>query len=75
MVTHDCPKSIYSIFPYKNYFPSITIEAFEYMFFYHKPKLWLFGHHHENKNKIVEGTQFICVDINNYVDVDFPEYV
>ncbi len=59
MVTHDCPNSIrqtlFGIFD-----KSITANGLEMMFQFHKPKVWVFGHHHKNIDVEIMGTRFIC---------------
>ena len=63
MVTHDCPQFLYGriheqVFNSK----SITPEAFDRMFGSgHRPKLWVFGHHHKSFDEIIEGTRFVCL--------------
>lgn len=60
VVTHDCPRSIQKeIWDIDN--TSITANLLETMFQQHKPKLWIFGHHHESVTKEFEGTTFRCL--------------
>jgi len=27
----------------------------------HRPKLWVFGHHHKSFDKVIDGTRFVCL--------------
>jgi len=78
IITHDCPTSVaYEMFISKNrsmsgtfQFKTRTAEAFEQMFAFHKPDHWLFGHWHHSVNQNILGTQFQCIDINDFVDIE-----
>lgn len=66
VVTHDCPDSIgLSIFPHmrQTVIQSRTRNAFDTMFHHtnHKPRAWIFGHHHISVNKDIMGTKFVCL--------------
>lgn len=74
MVSHDCPWQFY---PYviTNYdkmteSPNNTARLLDAIFNIHKPKLWIFGHHHHNYVTEYEGTRFICINELSYLDVD-----
>ena len=62
MVTHDCP---HSVLGYHNR----TCYALQAMLEIHRPRLWLFGHHHEGFTKEIDGTSFICVAQDTFVDI------
>ena len=74
MITHDIPRTIsMKIFNHlheKNNFMNITNGMFESMFSIHKPKLWFFGHWHQNRVEVIDGCRFMCLGINSYVDID-----
>lgn len=36
----------------------------------HAPELWVFGHWHKSMDKHLDGTRFICLNINEFIDVD-----
>ena len=35
----------------------------------HRPRYWLFGHYHRWFNEEINGTRFICVPPNQYIDI------
>lgn len=64
MVTHDCPESVAVALmnnPVKLDFPSRTRQAFQVMFEFHQPELWIFGHWHISFDRVIEGTRFVCL--------------
>jgi hypothetical protein len=62
MVTHDCPKNIYPMLHTHHWNdPARTPVALQAMWEVHKPKLWVFGHHHKSFDMIVDGTRFVCL--------------
>jgi predicted phosphodiesterase len=87
MVTHDCPLSVSEELFIKRgksfsggQYRTRTGTALEEMFSIHKPKLWIFGHWHNNVDEVIDGTRFICLNELSYADidletleVDFPE--
>lgn len=73
MVTHDFPKSAAMKMFNKNHYhmvPNITSQAFDVMFGIHQPKYWIGGHWHMNKRVTYKKCKFVCVDINDYYDID-----
>jgi predicted phosphodiesterase len=48
---------------------SKTSQALQSMWEIHKPNYWYFGHHHLILNKNIQGTNFVCVAINQVVKV------
>jgi len=76
VISHDCPESVTPhLFSWynKTRFPSITRQGLQMLFEIHQPKLWVFGHWHHHKMEVIRGTQFICLDINQSVDIDIQE--
>jgi len=70
MITHDCPKDIGVIlWPYIRDNGSRTANALQAMFEIHQPKLWIFGHHHKNIDRIIDQTRFICLAELAYIDL------
>lgn len=75
MVTHDCPDGVaHALFDFYAKFEagSRTRQAFDTMFEIHQPKLWLFGHWHEPRDEVINGTRFVCIPELCYIDID-PE--
>lgn len=65
MVTHDAPKRFvpgYSVH-------SLTRNALDIMFEIHQPRLWIFGHHHTRHTDKILGCEFVCLGINDYIDI------
>jgi len=60
VLSHDCPASVQrKFFGINN--TSRTAQGLEIMFRIHRPKTWIFGHHHRPTRKQVKGTKFICL--------------
>ena len=60
VVSHDCPQTVMtSLFGYTE--KSTTRQLLEAMFEAHKPELYIFGHHHRNKDVNILGTRFVCL--------------
>ena len=74
MVTHDCPEAIAGQIMNTSNFqklddPSITRQALDNFFQLHKPELWIFGHWHLSFQRNILGTQFICLNELEILDV------
>lgn len=48
--------------------PSSTAELLLQMYEIHKPKIWIFGHHHISYYRQLEGVKFYCVPELGYLD-------
>lgn len=71
MVTHDCPTIMaHEIHSQHEWDKSKTRQALDRMFEIHKPKLWVFGHHHVNLMRDIDGTRFICLAELSFVDIE-----
>jgi len=78
MITHDCPTSVaWEIFLSKGLglagAPQIktrTGEALQAMFELHQPELWVFGHWHNTRKQVINGTTFQCLGELDYIDVE-----
>lgn len=68
VISHDVPNRIRFRF-FGIYQKSITTNLLEMMFTVHKPKIWVFGHHHYSINEVYDGTKFICLDELEYIDI------
>lgn len=78
MVTHDCPDTVS-----KKMFLDVglgiagtdqiktrTSSAFQSMFEYHQPKIWIFGHWHNTMIEEINDTKFLCLGELDYADVN-----
>lgn len=90
VVTHGCPKSIIKYVTDPNFCLNFgytqedintrTSLALEEMLQIHQPRYFVFGHYHTYFNQVINGTNFICLDMlhtrksnkNSYMD--FPKY-
>ena len=73
MVTHDCPESVaieLFIGHSKTHHKTRTQQCYESMFYDHQPDIWIFGHWHEDRDVTINGTRFICLGINSYIDLE-----
>ena len=70
MVTHDCPTSVLDkIFGYPYIIKTRTGQALDTILELCKPKLWIFGHHHKDVDKVIDGTRFICLNELSFIDL------
>lgn len=72
VITHDCPVSVLKQIHEYQLIPggTITNQALDIMFSIHQPKLWIFGHHHLSFDKIINGTRFVCLNINEVLEIE-----
>ncbi len=70
VITHDIPTPIVDrvVTNPMKLRPSKTNSMLEQAWEAHKPELWIFGHHHNDWRRNIEGTTFICLDELSYVD-------
>ncbi len=60
VISHDCPQTVMEkLFGYPD--KSQTRQMLQAMFDFHKPDLWVFGHHHRSKDVQIDGTRFVCL--------------
>jgi len=73
VVAHDCPYFLLKEIVYKVYenFASSN-KALEVIFNRFKPKLWIFGHHHQSIDCEMNGCRFICLNIGESKKIDIP---
>jgi predicted phosphodiesterase len=60
VLSHDCPQIVAQMF-FGISDPSHTRNGLQWMFELHKPRLWVFGHHHKPRSEEILGTRFICL--------------
>ena len=79
MLSHDCPSRVVEYvsssdilpkFGFARNYTSATQILLDECFKVHKPKLWIFGHHHRNRMFKYDDTLFICLAELSYVDVE-----
>jgi hypothetical protein len=65
VVTHTCPqlfeRHLELTGGYGRLIKTRTGLALQQMFDIHKPKLWVFGHHHQELDKVIDGCRFVCL--------------
>jgi hypothetical protein len=65
MVSHGCPEGVMPIFltnPAKQISPSRTSQILQAMLEAHRPKMWVFGHHHNDRSFDEGGCRFVCLN-------------
>jgi predicted phosphodiesterase len=66
VISHGCPADILPFFTssskYPLYSPSRTAQFLDSMLTIHRPKLWIFGHHHNSKTMTIKGCVFQCLN-------------
>ncbi|MDD5151924.1 MAG: metallophosphoesterase [Flavobacterium sp.] len=73
IVSHDCPYDIRKyFFGYDDRNP--TCSLLQLLLNYHKPKFWVFGHHHKSKDEIIDGTRFVCLKELGTIEINLNEY-
>ena len=61
VLSHTAPRSIVKeLFNIDT--KSTTSQMMDHMFQDHQPLLWVFGHFHKSIQRVIEGTEFICLD-------------
>lgn len=73
MVTHDCPTQISNTLHLDAHKPRITTrtdQALQAMFEIHQPKIHLYGHWHQDRDQVINGTRFICLGELSYIDLE-----
>lgn len=71
VISHGCPASVLPVFvtnPGK-YNPSRTAQLLDAMLEIHRPRLWIFGHHHINETLNEGGTLFQCLNELETVEI------
>jgi hypothetical protein len=74
MFSHECPGSLIDkafgqkIWDGELLRPSMTANLLDSMWEAHKPKHWMFGHHHKAWNKKIKRTMFRCLPELGFVD-------
>lgn len=72
LVTHDCPQSITEEYIGSKHISeskSLTSQLFDRFLEVHRPLLWIFGHHHRDFDRTINGTRFICLPEIGVLDI------
>lgn len=70
VATHDCPLELYDwIYPGRACQESPTNLLFDTLLHIHRPKAWVFGHHHKSLRFDISGTRFIGLAPLEVVDL------
>ncbi len=81
VVSHECPGSIIDpIFGEKTWDgellkPSMTAKMLDAMWEIHRPKTWVFGHHHRPADIELNNTRFVCLPELGVLDFDKGDYL
>lgn len=71
VVSHDAPEPItHYMKGYWDWNVTRTQQALTGLLSLHRPKVWLFGHYHKSYDETIDGCRFICLNINEYIDLD-----
>lgn len=62
VISHTCPHSVKEHLQiYGTRVKTRTSAYLQQMFDIHQPKLWVFGHHHQEFDKVIGGCRFVCL--------------
>lgn len=71
VISHEAPAQALTSFNFSfAKQESRTKQALTAMFENHKPWLWVFGHYHTSLDVKIDGTRFICVAKDSYIDLE-----
>ena len=70
IVSHDCPTRVAEILFGKKPLKTRTQDALAAVFNVCQPKIWVFGHWHEDKDQIINNCRFICLNELSYIDLE-----
>ena len=60
VLSHEAPYFLIQyLWGYPSNNTSLLLDA---LFRIHKPKVWVFGHHHKSIDLTIEGTRFVCLN-------------
>lgn len=73
VITHDCPSLLQNVIVssrFKTKYRPVTQQALNTMYQLHQPKLWVFGHWHQSQDALFGSTRFICLNINETININ-----
>lgn len=63
VISHECPTDmIPHVINSEMVIKTKTNQLLNQMFSVHQPKIWVFAHYHTSWRRVVDGTEFICLD-------------
>jgi len=75
VISHECPAEVIQHVSRRTHWdnvplsPSKTAKALQAMWERHQPARWLFGHHHRSFRQNIGGTEFICLNELEVLDL------
>ena len=71
VISHGCPAELLPHFITNELktTPSRTSQILDSMWNVHRPKMWIFGHHHNSKRIVVENCEFRCLAELETIDI------
>jgi len=71
VISHDGPiNAMTAMYGYSNTLKSWTSSFLYEAYKIYAPKQWYFGHHHQKWEKKVGATNFRCLNIDEYLDIE-----
>jgi hypothetical protein len=64
MITHEAPTVAVERIPHSHHWkfePSRTQQFLQSLWNFHRPQVWIHGHHHISVDHVLDGTRFICL--------------
>lgn len=70
IASHDMPLDVYTMIHHPDIIiKTETNQMLSRIFNYYQPKIWVFGHHHQNIQSICKNTRFICVKNLDFIEI------
>jgi len=69
IISHDCPSNVVGQLFGLRPIQTRTQQALDVVLDVCEPKLWIFGHWHQDVDMMINGTRFICLDELSYIDI------
>ena len=73
VISHDCPGDLLSFLP-KDFSgqPTSSEKWLNLVLSLHRPKLWIFGHHHIQFEAVYQGCRFVCLPSGDKRNFELP---
>ena len=70
VISHECPFSCNQFLDGHHYSRNTTSQTLDrFLHHIHKPKLWVFAHHHMSRRFKIDSTDFICLNALEVFDI------